>query len=511
MTQQQQKEFGDFQTPPTLAASVARFLSAAGIAPETVVEPTCGEGAFVLAALAAFPAAKVIGYDIRESYVRQVQAAVPASERPHADLAVRNFFEVDWDAEFAKRPGSILVMGNPPWVTNSQLGAMGGGNLPPKSNIQNARGFAAKTGKSNFDISEWMMIRLLSAMQHRPGCLAMLCKTATARKVLRFAWMNRLCVSECSIHLFDAQSSFGVSVDACLLIIHTEEARREEEACIYEGFSFQNRVSKIGFANGDLVSDIEAYRRLRSLDGQSCYTWRSGMKHDAASVMELTRAKGGYLNKLHEPCEAEDDYVYPFLKSSDLANERLTPRRFVLVTQHAPSDDTAKLQRKAPRLWQYLQAHADILNRRKSMIYQKRAPFCVFGIGEYSFAPWKVAISGLYKNYRFVSISVFEEKPILLDDTCYSIPCQSGEEARFLCSLLNSDICREFIDSLAFRDAKRPITVDVLNRMNLFQLAQLSGHRREAGLYFPYAAESGQTLMVFEPGASGQTILGDGK
>ena len=46
------------------------------------------------------------------------------------------------------------------------------------------------TGKSNFDISEWMLIRLLEALQGRRATIAMLCKTATARKVLRHAWLN---------------------------------------------------------------------------------------------------------------------------------------------------------------------------------------------------------------------------------------------------------------------------------------------------------------------------------
>src|SRR5207248_8948112 len=51
-------------------------------------------------------------------------------------------------------------------------------------------GIAARTGKSNFDISEWMLIRLLRALRGRAATLAMLCKTATARKVLRYAWQN---------------------------------------------------------------------------------------------------------------------------------------------------------------------------------------------------------------------------------------------------------------------------------------------------------------------------------
>ena len=121
--------------------------------------------------------------------------------------------------------------------------------------------------------------------------------------------------------------------------------------------------------------------------------------------------------------------------------------------------------------WDYLLHHASVLDQRKSSIYQKRPRFCQFGIGEYSFSPWKVAVSGLYGNFRFVVLGPVEGKPLLLDDTCYSIPCQSQEEASFLCGLLNSPVCQAFLHSLAFLDAKRPLSADILNRIHFRSLA----------------------------------------
>jgi len=48
-------EFGDFQTPAPLARSVCRILSSQGISPASIVEPTCGRGSFLFAALNQFP------------------------------------------------------------------------------------------------------------------------------------------------------------------------------------------------------------------------------------------------------------------------------------------------------------------------------------------------------------------------------------------------------------------------------------------------------------------------
>ncbi len=63
-------EYGDFQTPRGLADSIVAFLRNAGISPSVIVEPTCGLGSFVLAAIEGFHAVRqVFAYDIKADYV----------------------------------------------------------------------------------------------------------------------------------------------------------------------------------------------------------------------------------------------------------------------------------------------------------------------------------------------------------------------------------------------------------------------------------------------------------
>jgi hypothetical protein len=45
----QKVEFGDFQTPLNLARKVCSLLQGLGYAPSSVLEPTCGEGNFIVA------------------------------------------------------------------------------------------------------------------------------------------------------------------------------------------------------------------------------------------------------------------------------------------------------------------------------------------------------------------------------------------------------------------------------------------------------------------------------
>ncbi|MGD0614025.1 MAG: SAM-dependent methyltransferase [Verrucomicrobiota bacterium] len=395
--------------------------------------------------------------------------------------------------------GSLLVLGNLPWVTNAAVCGMNGTNLPAKENFQGFRGIEARTGKSNFDISEWMLIRLVKALRGRNATIAMLCKTATARKLLRFAWQNDGRIASASLRRIDAKKHFGASVDACLLLARTGEAG-PAEGDVFDELAARRRATTFGLAGRDLVSDIRTYRRLKHLEGLCPYQWRSGVKHDCASVMELRRTNGNALqNKLGEVISIESDYLFPLLKCSDLANSRIEPTRFVVVTQRRVGEDTAIIASTAPRTWRYLDSHRKFFEARKSSIYSGRAPFALFGIGDYAFAPWKVAVSGLHRRPRFELVGPVEEKPVLFDDTCYFVPFENKYEAQVVAAIVNSEPCRQFLASLTFSDSKRPITVELLQRLNIGAIAE------EAGLADDWAASRNQPTGHSEQSVSLQS------
>ena len=99
----------------------------------------------------------------------------------------------------------------------------------------------------------------------------------------------------------------------------------------------------------------------------------------------------------------------------------------------------------------------------------------MFGVGEYTFAPWKIGISGLYKNIQFSLIESYNHKPVVFDDTCYMLGFDSYKKAIFVHELLTSDIVSKFIGSIVFLDSKRPITSSLLNRICLLEVANILG------------------------------------
>lgn len=479
------KEFGDFQTPLSLARRVVEFLKLHETDVGSILEPTCGVGAFLRAAAEGFGKRPLYwGFDVNGAYVNVARSALEQINVPNLTIEQRDFYKTNWEEFFSKQPAPTLVIGNPPWITNAGMGVLKGSNLPVKNNSHGLSGLDAKTGKANFDISEWMVVRLLNAMRRTRGAVAVLCKTATARKVLFHVWSNKLDIGPSSMHLIDATAEFGVSVDACLLYIHTGMGVNEQKATVYDSLSYDSPLRTFGLLNGELVSDIDSYALLSDLDGSDSRKWRSGVKHDAAQVMEFTCVDGQLFNGFDERCQIEDDFLYPLLKSSDLANGRLRPTRFVLLTQRRVGDPTDLIKKIAPKTWRYLLDHADQLDSRGSSIYLNRARFSIFGVGDYSFSPAKVAISGLYKKLVFQPVGSAGGKPIMLDDTCYFIPCESKQEAKFFADLLNSETALQFMSSLVFTDAKRPVTTDVLKRMNLKRLAERAGLNVESIQYF---------------------------
>jgi len=470
-TQAKQKvEFGDFQTPLDLAREVCILLARTDLSPSSILEPTCGKGAFLGAALQAFPGATAArGFDCNPDHVQVSLAAV--ADHPHARVECGDFFKVDWDGVLSELPDPILVVGNPPWVTNAAVGSLGGANLPQKANIDGLRGIDALTGRSNFDISEWMLRETMRWLEGRVGAMAVLCKTAVARKVLYFCWSRRAQIESAAVYRINAIEEFGASVDACLLVVRLKPGSRSTECNLYETLRSTTPSSRFGMREDRLVADLEAYDRLSFLYCDGLIGWRSGVKHDCSRVFELSSKQGALVNGLGECVSIEADVVFPLLKSSDIAHGR-EPRKFLLIPHRSMEESPLQLERRAPLAWKYLLSHSDIINKRGSSIYKKRPPFSIFGIGSYTLAPWKVAISGLYKDLRFSKIGPYNGRPIVFDDTCYLFPCDSEEECDVLYELVTSPAATEFWLSLVFWDSKRPITAKLLNLLDLAALAK---------------------------------------
>ncbi len=469
-----QIEYGDWQTPSDLAMEICSFL-ATDFQAQSVFEPNCGTGTFLQAAFSTFPdATNFLGLEINEKYVQKARNIKSSL----LNIIHNDFFSYPWFKDIQQLPEPLLVIGNPPWVTNTDLMRLQSNNLPSKANFDNLSGIGAITGKSNFDISEWMISKEIEALQGRRAMLAMLCKTSVARKVILQAWKSGLKFSSAELRNINALKYFKVAVDACLLVITfvPEYDAKDIECRVYASLDAKQPFHILARRNKRLVSNVETvdhYHRFIATT-PSKFIWRSGIKHDSSQLMELYIQEDGQLiNGLHEIVDIEEELLFPMLKSSDIANgEIVNIKRRMLVPQNAVGSETCSIQSRYPKTWNYLIQHSDLLDRRGSSIYKNKPRFSIFGVGDYSFTFWKIAISGFYKKLQFRMIGPCHGKPVVFDDTCYFLACQTEEEAKIIMHILESKIAQDIFEAHIFWDAKRPITQDILSALDILELAK---------------------------------------
>ena len=302
----QKKVFGDFQTPVGLAKKMCCILKQLHVSPKYIIEPNCGQGNIFFESIDSFPEIiKAFGVELNSKYIDYIKNSDKyLSNKDKISLYNEDYFKFEIeDLIFGKHilsESDLLIIGNPPWVTNSELSFLNKKNNPEKSNFKNAKGIDAITGKSNFDILEYILLDFLKKYKNIKYTLGMLCKSSVARKILRYAWDNEISIKKGKIFKVDAAKYFNASVDACFFVIQNDTRKHEKWCDIYSEIDLNSCKNAIGFSKKHLISNTRLYQLSKKIEGASPYTWRNGLKHDASRVMEFTIRDGSLFNGYEE-------------------------------------------------------------------------------------------------------------------------------------------------------------------------------------------------------------------
>ena len=300
------------------------------------------------------------------------------------------------------------------------------------------------TGKGNFDIAEYITLMLLDVFQTHNGHLALLVKNSVIKNIIFDQKDAKYKIGKIEKYCIDSKKEFNVSVEASLFYCQLNSTPSFQ--CNELDFYSLEKKSSFGWLNAKFVSNLANYNETKEIDGQYPFEWRQGIKHDCSNVMELERENECFINKLSQKIKLEEDLIYGFLKSSDLKNTVIqNTRKQVIITQTKVGQDTSYIQHLYPKTYNYLKSNITYFQARKSSIYKGKPHFSIFGIGDYSFKSYKVAISGLYKTYHFTLVLPQDNKPIMLDDTCYFIGFDKIEFAVYTLILLNHSKTEEFL------------------------------------------------------------------
>lgn len=438
------EKLGDYQTPVYFTDQICEYLkNELKISPDVIIEPTCGIGNFLRSASKVFPKKELFGIDIDKDKLNKVDKTIPNLTLINKDIFTFEFENTD-------KYDSFLIIGNPPQITNTELSKMN--NNP------------TITSNSNFNISQYIILKIINEFKNTHSTLAFICKTTISRNIFIELIKNNIHYSFIRQINFNPLKIFKIDTDACLFILQFGEKRLTDKICEVSDISNPSEILyKFGFVSDRFYSNIED---IPQIDGKCQIEWRQGIKHDCAKIMELTCENNQLMNKNNEKVYIENSLVYPLLKSSQLKKPIVNETsKYVIITQKKIRQDTDYIKNEAPKTWKYLNDNKEFFDKRKSSIYDRAPDFSIFGVGDDSFKKYKVAISGFYKKPSFSL--VYNEKTLMLDDTCYFLSFDDYDTAYITMLILNSELVKKFLNNIAFLDSKRPFSKKVLKRIDI--------------------------------------------
>mgnify|MGYP006277018929 CR=1 FL=1 len=240
------KLLGDFQTPEWFAKQVTEY--ALSIYPEcdVVVEPTCGEGAFTKSLCDLGFKNSIIANEINSKYLD----AAKQESKCNITWLNNDFFNLDWNS-LLRDKGRVLLLGNPPWVTNSQLSANGLSRHKSSGFRGLDAGFSALLGGANYDITESIVFLLVASLLSTNFTLCMIVKTKTARRIAEQLNQRLQQKLRYEIHSIDAKQIFNVSVGACVFVIQPSD--KERDSFYVDSFGEFKEKSPLTFSGKRLI------------------------------------------------------------------------------------------------------------------------------------------------------------------------------------------------------------------------------------------------------------------
>jgi len=175
------------------------------------------------------------------------------------------------------------------------------------------------------------------------------------------------------------------------------------------------------------------------------------LEKTSVGLLRIKNAISGKRDVKQVIWEIEPDLIYPLIKPRNIKRWKVVGYDYVILPQRTYGENNeAELKNKYPRTYTYLSMFRRELLQRTSRWFKNRPFYTVFGLGEYTFKPYKVVWSAIGYPPEFAVSSIVEDvflgkKVLIPDNTIGSIPVDSEDETHFLCALLNSSYIKSVI------------------------------------------------------------------
>ena len=518
-------DLGEFFTPDWLANKTMAMAGFNGEVDQTVFDPGCGAGIFLLAAAARkienhSPLANllnsVIGCDLNPLSVlsARLNFLLLLSKHfkfplPEVELPIFHYDSVfqtphgNTDAESLQKilaGGCDFLIGNPPWISWNCLPPVYRQRLEnkllPQYVLFDFHGQSARLGHSNDDYLSTFTLVTIDRYLKPNGICSFIIKqpllTNVAGKAFRRFEIRRSSGEVTPLRVLKAADlraldPFGIGNETAILVL--EKGAPTIYPIDYDIWSKPNghleikaeraQPIELGDSSSAWIVVSSEWRSTKFMEGPNPYEIRHGLKHDAAEVLIFhcvernhDRLRIQRMASDETTYEIEPDWIYPFLQPRHLKKWGRDGHFYFLMPQRkAGEDNERELLERFPLTHAFLKQFAPQFAARRSKVFLNKPFYGLFGLGQYTHAPYKVCWVGLGFQPRFAVIEEINEpvlgkKNVIPDGTIYFMPFQHRDEAHFVCALLNSELVGKFLSARSGK-SKRGLSKKVVEQLAL--------------------------------------------
>jgi len=192
-------------------------------------------------------------------------------------------------------------------------------------------------------------------------------------------------------------------------------------------------------------------------------------------VRNLARHSRAHVESVE--AEIEPGLIYPLLRWRDVGERHASPSAHLVLPQdpeRRSGIEPAIMHRDFPATLEYLGRFEPLLRRRAAYRrYQKGGPFySMYNVCRATLAPIKVVWRRMDTRLRAAVVTTVDHpwlgrRPVVPQETCVLIACDSMDEAEYLCSLLNSPEVNERVASFSVVGGKGFGSPGMFEQLNL--------------------------------------------
>ena len=494
---------GVYYTPRWLADLILDEAGYDGTAGVRLLDPSCGEGVFLAAAIE-----RARKHGTRDRILREIHGF--ELDPKSAETARATYLEALGDLAAGLQPGDVpvrcvdailqppevepfdIVAGNPPWVRWDHLTTeYRQATLPlwKRYGLFSLKGFDAVSGAGKKDLCMLFTYVAADRFLRTGGKLAFLVTQEVFKSKGAGDGFRRFRIGPdgpplrvIAAHDFVALRPFrdATNKSAALLLTKGEPTEYPLPYCVWTrdksgALAKQILVARpMGSVTGPWRTTTPEESGPSSLEGPNAYKPVLGFNANPYGVfwLEVQRRLSGGLAEVRNLPELgksvipavsailEAEPVYPAVRGADIQPWRATPRIHVLAVQ----DPVARygypeelLSARWPRVSEYLEQFRETLLERA--LYRRyhqqsaRPYYSQFNMAASAFAPYKVAWRRMTNDIAAAVISTWDgplgNKIVLPLETTAFIGVETADEAHYLCAHLNSNEVRSFVKSFS--------------------------------------------------------------